>query len=98
MLDLEGKSWEKFVDFFRNEKGYDWTEQEIEYSRVEGDDNEFVSWLCKELESEQVKNRFLIDELAWWVKEQYDETPLIFERLTPFQRELEEKVKEHKKS
>lgn len=47
MLKLEdGRVWQKFVEFFRSVKGYgDWTEQQIEDSRNQDDDEEFVKWL-----------------------------------------------------
>lgn len=47
MLKLEDKKvWEKFVEFFRSVKGYDdWTEQQIEESRNQDDEEEFVKWL-----------------------------------------------------
>lgn len=47
MLKLEDERvWAKFVEFFRNVKGYeDWSEDEIEFSRNQNDDEEFVKWL-----------------------------------------------------
>lgn len=43
------KIWGEFVKFFREEKGYaDWTEDEIEYSRTDDDEVEFVLWLIGE--------------------------------------------------
>lgn len=47
MLKLEDKRvWAKFVEFFRNVKGYeDWSEDEIEFSRNQDDEEEFVKWL-----------------------------------------------------
>jgi len=42
------KVWEKFTDFFRNEKCYsDWTDEEIDYSRNDDDFEEFVIWLVE---------------------------------------------------
>ena len=47
-VELNGMVWKKFVEFFRNEKGYDdWTEQEIEDSRNDDDITEFLEWLVK---------------------------------------------------
>jgi len=47
MLKLEDKRvWEKFVGFFQIVKGHDdWTEQQIEESRNQDDEEEFVKWL-----------------------------------------------------
>lgn len=47
MLKMEDERvWVKFVEFFRNVKGYDdWSEDEIEFSRNEDDEEEFVKWL-----------------------------------------------------
>lgn len=47
MLKLEDERvWAKFVEFFREVKGYDgWTEQQIEESRNQDDEEEFVKWL-----------------------------------------------------
>lgn len=43
------KIWPKFVEFFREIKGHsDWTEEQIDYSRTEDDEVEFVLWLCGE--------------------------------------------------
>ena len=53
-VKLEGKVWEKFVEFFRHEKGYsDWTENEIELSRNNDDITEFLEWLVKHSESKE---------------------------------------------
>lgn len=42
------KVWEKFCEFFRNEKGYsDWTDEQIDYSRNDDDFEEFVVWLVE---------------------------------------------------
>lgn len=50
-VELNGMVWKKFVEFFRNEKGYsDWTEQEIEDSRNDDDTTEFLEWLVKHSE------------------------------------------------
>ena len=46
---LDEKVWAEFVKFFRYKKGYtDWTQQEIENSRNEDDDEEFVEWLIND--------------------------------------------------
>lgn len=47
MLKLEDERvWAKFVEFFRNVKGYeDWSEDDIEFSRNQDDEEEFVKWL-----------------------------------------------------
>ena len=47
MLKMEDERvWAKFVEFFRNIKGYeDWSEDEIEFSRNQDDEEEFVKWL-----------------------------------------------------
>lgn len=47
MLKMEDERvWAKFVEFFREVKGYgDWTEQQIEESRNQDDEEEFVKWL-----------------------------------------------------
>lgn len=47
MLKMEDERvWAKFVEFFRNVKGYeDWSEDEIEFSRNQDDEEEFVKWL-----------------------------------------------------
>lgn len=48
-VELNGKVWKKFVQFFREEKGYsDWTEQEIEDSRNDDDTTEFLVWLVNQ--------------------------------------------------
>ena len=48
---LEGKVWDKFVWFFQHVKGYnDWSEQDIENSRVNDDITEFIEWLVDENE------------------------------------------------
>ena len=45
------KVWEKFCEFFREEKGYsDWTDEQIDYSRNDDDIEEFIEWLIKQLE------------------------------------------------
>lgn len=54
-VELNGKVWKKFVEFFRTEKGYeDWTEDEIELSRNDDDTTEFMVWLVNQLEAEQI--------------------------------------------
>lgn len=63
-VELNGKVWKKFVEFFRYEKGYeDWTEDEIECSRNDDDATEFLGWLVKTIESDNAKlyetSRFL---------------------------------------
>lgn len=69
-VELNGIVWKKFVEFFRNEKGYsDWTEQEIEDSRNDDDTTEFLEWLVKH--SEQPLHVRLEDGgsvLADWVE------------------------------
>lgn len=47
MLKMEDERvWVKFVEFFRNVKGYDdWSEDDIEFSRNEDDEEEFIKWL-----------------------------------------------------
>lgn len=47
MLKMEDERvWVKFVEFFRNVKGYDdWSEDDIEFSRNQDDEEEFVKWL-----------------------------------------------------
>lgn len=51
LLDNEN-IWKMFCYFFRNRKLYhDWTDDEIEMSRCEGDFEEFVTWLVDELEA-----------------------------------------------
>lgn len=56
-VELNGKVWKKFVEFFREEKGYtDWTEQEIEDSRNDDDTTEFLGWLVNQLESADIKD------------------------------------------
>jgi hypothetical protein len=47
MLKMEDERvWAKFVEFFRNVKGYeDWSEDDIEFSRNQDDEEEFVKWL-----------------------------------------------------
>ena len=56
-VELNGKVWKKFVEFFREEKGYsDWTEQEIEDSRNDDDTTEFIAWLVNQLESDDIKD------------------------------------------
>lgn len=56
-VELNGKVWKKFVQFFREEKGYsDWTEQEIEDSRNDDDITEFLGWLVSQLESDDIKD------------------------------------------
>ena len=56
-VELNGKVWKKFVEFFREEKGYsDWTEQEIEDSRNDDDTTEFLGWLVNQLESDDIKD------------------------------------------
>lgn len=56
-VELNGKVWKKFVEFFREEKGYsDWTEQEIEDSRNDDDITEFLEWLVNQLESDDIKD------------------------------------------
>ena len=81
-VELNGKVWKKFVEFFRHEKGYeDWTEDEIEDSRNDDDTTEFIGWLVNELEANKYAEEDLecaLEDLAWWAKEQFDETPLIF--------------------
>ena len=55
-VKLEGKVWDKFVEFFRYEKGYeDWTENEIEYSRNNDDATEFMVWLVNQLEAKELE-------------------------------------------
>lgn len=55
-VKLEGKVWDKFVEFFRHEKGYsDWTENEIEFSRNNDDITEFLEWLVRHSESKGEK-------------------------------------------
>ena len=46
---LENKNvWEKFCEFFREEKGYeDWTDEEIDLSRNDDDFEQFVEWLAQ---------------------------------------------------
>ena len=57
-VELNGKVWKKFVEFFREEKGYsDWTEQEIEDSRNDDDITEFIAWLVNRLESDAIVAR-----------------------------------------
>lgn len=57
-VELNGKVWKKFVEFFRDEKGYsDWTEQEIEDSRNDDDTTEFIVWLVNRLESDAIVAR-----------------------------------------
>jgi len=42
------KAWELFCDFFRDEKcHYDWTDDEIDFSRNDDDFKEFVMWLIE---------------------------------------------------
>ena len=56
-VELNGKVWKKFVEFFREEKGYtDWTEQEIEDSRNDDDTTEFLGWLVNQLESAEIED------------------------------------------
>lgn len=65
-VELNGKVWEKFVEFFRNEKGYsDWTEQEIEDSRNDDDTTEFLEWLVKELKAKELDNRLPMNGLNY---------------------------------
>lgn len=47
MLKMEDERvWVKFVEFFRNVKGYDdWSEDDIEFSCNQDDEEEFVKWL-----------------------------------------------------
>ena len=47
MLKMEDdRVWAKFVEFFREVKGYeDWSEDDIEFSRNQDDEEEFVKWL-----------------------------------------------------
>lgn len=53
-VELNGAVWKKFVEFFRNEKGYtDWTEDEIEDSRNDDDTTEFLEWLVKQSKGEK---------------------------------------------
>lgn len=57
-VELNGKVWKKFVEFFREEKGYsDWTEQEIEDSRNDDDTTEFIAWLVNKVESAEIVAR-----------------------------------------
>ena len=42
------------------------------------------------------KEKALIDDLAWWVKEQFDECPLVFMRASQWQERLEKKYKEYR--
>lgn len=54
-VELNGKVWKKFVEFFREEKGYsDWTEQEIEDSRNDDDITEFLGWLVNQLANDDI--------------------------------------------
>ena len=54
-VQMNGKVWKKFVEFFRTEKGYeDWTEDEIEFSRNDDDTTEFMVWLVNKLEEKKV--------------------------------------------
>lgn len=56
-VELNGKVWKKFCEFFREEKGYDdWTEEEIDYSRTDDDIEEFMLWLVKENENLKLEN------------------------------------------
>ena len=64
-VKLEGKVWDKFVEFFRYEKGYeDWTEQEIEYSRNNDDITKFLEWLVKELSEEELLRHEVVSYLT----------------------------------
>lgn len=55
-VELNGKVWKKFVEFFRYEKGYeDWTEDEIEMSRNNHDITEFLEWLVGQVEAKEIK-------------------------------------------
>lgn len=57
-VKLEGKVWDKFVEFFREVKGYeDWTEDEIEFSRNNDDITEFLEWLVGQVEAKEIKER-----------------------------------------
>lgn len=54
-VELNGKVWKKFVEFFRYEKGYeDWTEQEIEDNRNDDDITEFLVWLVNKAEEAKI--------------------------------------------
>lgn len=54
-VELNGRVWKKFVEFFRYEKGYeDWTEQEIEDSRNDDDTTEFLEWLVNRCEQKML--------------------------------------------
>lgn len=54
-VELNGKVWKKFVQFFREEKGYsDWAEQEIEDSRNDDDTTEFMAWLVNQLANDDI--------------------------------------------
>ena len=53
-VQMNGKVWNKFVEFFRTEKGYeDWAEDEIEFSRNDDDTTEFMVWLVNKLEEKK---------------------------------------------
>ena len=44
------KVWQKFCEFFREEKGYaDWTDNEIDLSRNDDDIDEFIVWLVNRI-------------------------------------------------
>lgn len=77
-VELNGKVWKKFVEFFRNEKGYDdWTEQEIEDSRNDDDITEFLEWLVKKSDTKMlVKLEDGGSTLADWV-EMWHETNVV---------------------
>lgn len=44
------KVWQKFCEFFRNEKGHsDWTDEQIDLSRNDDDIEEFIKWLVYQI-------------------------------------------------
>ena len=83
-VEMNGIVWKKFVEFFRNEKGYsDWTEDEIEFSRNDDDTTEFMEWLVKELASKDVLMGLTITQVAGWCVgnlsiETPEDVPLMF--------------------
>lgn len=78
-VELNGIVWKKFVEFFRNEKGYcDWTEQEIEDSRNDDDTTEFLEWLVKHSEQPlrvQLEDGGIV--LADWVEVWHENTMVL---------------------
>ena len=52
------KVWKKFCEFFREVKlYYDWTDEEIDYSRCDDDIDEFIEWLVYELEAKNSEHQ-----------------------------------------